>query len=229
MKKLCWVVGAIALAAAGGAYAEDGPFDLSKNCGSCHALAKPADASFERLWTRKAPDLWYAGDKFKQDWLVDWLQNPTPIRPAGYPYFMNITQGTDHDEVDASKLTPHPKLTKGDASAAAGALMTLHGPPDLVPQGSFKGDMAGTRMGALSFTKLRGCAACHEGEEGKGGLSGPALTNAGARLKPDFIAAYIVDPQRFDPHVWMPALKLNDKDVQRLTGYLAGLDSGDKP
>src|SRR6185437_12236734 len=119
MKKLCWVVGAIALAAAGGAYAEDGPFDLSKNCGSCHALAKPADASFERIWTRKAPDLWYAGDKFKQDWLVDWLQNPTPIRPAGYPYFMNITQGTDHDEVDASKLTPHPKLTKGDASAAA--------------------------------------------------------------------------------------------------------------
>ena len=75
-------------------------------------------------------------------------------------------------------------------------------------------------MGALAFNKLRGCVACHQGEDGKGGLSGPELTDAGARLQPDFIAAYTADPQRFDPHIWMPTLKLKDQDIQRLTAYL---------
>ena len=67
------------------------------------------------------------------------------------------------------------------------------------------------------------------GEGGQGGFSGPELTDAGARLQPDFIAAYTVDPQRFDPHVWMPTLTLKDQDVQRLTAYLAQLGQGDKP
>ena len=227
MKRLPWVVGAMALIAIGSARAENEPFDLGKQCGSCHALTKPTDTSLERLWTRKGPDLWFAGDKFNQDWVVNWLQDPKPIRPAGYPYFKTVREGTDHDEVDPAKITPHLKLAKAEAESAAAALMALKGPPDLVPAGTFKGSMSGARMGALSFTKLRGCIACHEGDGGKGGQSGPELTDAGTRLRPDFIAAYTIDPQRFDPHVWMPTLKLNDKDIQRLTAYLVGLKGGD--
>jgi cytochrome c2 len=228
VKRIVWAAGIIALAVTGNAYAGDGAFDLAKNCGSCHALTKPADASFERMRQRKAPDLWYAGDKFNADWLTAWLQNPKPIRPAGYPYFAHIRKGAAHDEVDPSTLVPHPKLLAADATAATTALMALKGPSDLVPAGGFKGDVPGARMGALSFNKLRGCSACHEGEDGKGGLSGPELTDAGARLRPDFIVAYTADPQRFDPHIWMPTLKLNDKDLQRLTTYLSSLGTGDK-
>jgi cytochrome c2 len=228
MKRLPWAVAAIVVAATGTARADSGSFDLNNKCGACHALTKPADMSLERIWTRKGPDLWYAGSKFNQDWLVKWLQDPAPIRPAGYPYFKNVKEGTDHDEVDPAKLQPHPKLTQADATAAATALMALKGPPDLVPAGSFKGETSGARMGALSFNKLRGCSACHQGEEGKGGMSGPELTDAGARLQPDFVAAYTADPQRFDPHVWMPTLKLNATDIQRLTAYLTGLRGGEK-
>lgn len=228
MKGIMWAVGVMALAATGSAYAEGGSFDLAGNCGSCHALTKPADASFDRIWTRKGPDLWYAGDKFNPEWVTAWLQDPKPIRPAGYPYFKTVRKGEKHDEVDPAKILPHPKLTEAEATAATAALMALKGPTDLVPADGFKGGKVSARMGALSFNKLRGCAACHQGEDGKGGMSGPELTNAGARLRPDFIVAYIADPQRFDPHVWMPTLKLNEKDLQRLTGYLVGLSSGDK-
>jgi len=156
VKKLVWAAGAIALAVTGNAYAADGTFDLAKDCSSCHALAKPADASFERMRTRKGPDLWYAGDKFNADWLTAWLQDPKPIRPAGYPYFDHIRKGAQHDEVDPSTIKPHPKLSAADAAAATTALMALKGPPDLVPAGSFKGDMAGARCAAaLPVTRDR--------------------------------------------------------------------------
>jgi cytochrome c551/c552 len=201
---------------------------LDPSCGGCHALAKPTDTSLERLLTRKGPDLWFAGSKFNKEWLVSWLQDPKPIRPAGYPYFKNIKKGAKHDEIDQSKIAAHPKLKKADAEAAAEALMALKAPADLVPAGAFKGDMKGSRMGGLAFIKFRGCVACHQGENGEGGLSGPRLTDAGARLQPDFIAAYTSDPQRFDPHIWMPTSNLKDLDVQRLTAFLVQLGQGGK-
>ncbi|WP_338633773.1 cytochrome c [Afipia carboxidovorans] len=200
---------------------------LDASCASCHALTKPTDTSIERIINRKGPDLWYAGSKFNADWLMAWLQDPKPIRPAGYPYFKVIKEGPEHDVPDASKITAHPKLAKAAAESATAALMALK-TPDLVPAGAFKGDAAGARMGALAFTKLRGCITCHQGEDGKGGFSGPELTNAGARLQPDFIAAYTADPQRFDPHIWMPTLTLKDQDIQRLTAYLSVQGRGDK-
>jgi mono/diheme cytochrome c family protein len=226
MRKLLLAAAGLAAAVLGEAHAADA---LDPSCATCHAMTKPTDASLDRLWTRGGPDLWYAGSKFKADWLVAWLQDPKPIRPAGYPYFKTIEEGPDHDIPDPAKAVVHPKLDKAAAEAAAAALMSLKAPADLVPAGAFKGDMAGARMGALAFNKLRGCAACHQGEGGQGGFSGPELTDAGARLQPDFIAAYTTDPQRFDPHVWMPTLKLKDQDIQRLTGYLAQLGQGDKP
>lgn len=201
---------------------------LDPSCATCHALVKPSETSIDRLWERRGPDLWYAGSKFKPDWLVAWLQDPKPIRPAGYPYFKTIKEAADHDVADSAKLSPHPKLAKAAAEAAAAALMKLKASADLVPAGAFKGDMGGARMGALAFNKLRGCIACHQGEGGQGGFSGPELTDAGARLQPDFIAAYTADPQRLDPHIWMPTLKLKDQDIQRLTAYLAQQGQGDK-
>jgi mono/diheme cytochrome c family protein len=224
MRRLLFAVAGLAAAFAGNAYAGG----LDPSCSACHALTKPTDTSLDRLWTRKGPDLWYAGSKFKADWLTAWLQNPTPIRPAGYPYFKTVKEGPDHDVPDPSKITPHPKLDKAAAEAATAALMQLKA-PDLVPAGAFKGSMSGARMGALSFKKLRGCISCHQGEDGKGGFSGPELTDAGARLQPDFIAAYTADPQKFDPHIWMPTLNLKDKDIQRLTAYLAKQGEGGKP
>jgi mono/diheme cytochrome c family protein len=218
MKSL--IVTAIGFAVAFGVEAHaGGPID--PKCGQCHALTKPGDPSLERLISRKAPDLWYAGSKFNAAWLVKWLQDPKPIRPAGYPYFKTITKGEEHDLPDSSKIAQHPVLDKAAAESSAAALAELKAPPELLSPGIFKNDAAGARMGALAFNKLKGCIACHQGSDGQGGLSGPELTDAGARLQPDFIAAYVTDPQRFDPHVWMPTLPLKDQDVQRLAAYLA--------
>lgn len=217
------ILGAGFLAVATGPAQAAGADLLKSQCAGCHALTPPADTSLARIWERKGPDLYYAGVKFKRDWLVGWLQDPKPVRPAGYPYFKTIVAGPQHDEIDPRKLREHPRLARSEAESAADALMDLKGPEGLVEKGLFNNEAADPRMGALSFTKLRGCAGCHKGEGGEGGLSGPELTDAGARLQPDFIASFIKDPQKIDSHVWMPKLEMNAQGIQRLAAYLVQL------
>jgi mono/diheme cytochrome c family protein len=210
------------------ALAVDGDAILKQQCAVCHALEAPKGNSIERLWERKGPDLHYAGAKFNRDWLVGWLQNPTRIRPAGTFYTDNIKAAEPTDLIDDTKLKPHPKLAKADAESAADALMALKGPEGLVPAGAYGGAKPNMRLGEMSFAKLRGCSACHQAKAGEGGLSGPELQTAALRLKPDYMAAYIKDPQRFDAHIWMPRQGLSDKDVQLVTGYLLNLSPGEK-
>lgn len=223
--KLSYLVVILGLSAlAEPAAAASGAELLKAQCAECHALTKPENATLERLWERQGPDLQYAGSKFKKTWLVAWLQNPTVIRPGGVMYSKlakpAATAG-EPDTIDTAQLKPHMKLAKGDAEAAAAALMELKAPSDLVVKGAFKAEPVNVMFASMLFTKLRGCTSCHASKPGNGGLSGPDLVDAGNRLEPDFIASYIKDPQKFDPHIWMPTLELTDADIQKLTGYIA--------
>jgi cytochrome c2 len=204
-------------------FAKTGP-EVLQECSSCHAITKPADASLARVWERKGPDLYYAGVKFNREWLATWLQNPTTIRPGGVMYSKVVKASTDKsaDAIDASLLTAHVKLSKDDAEAVTTELMKLGTDLDLVQKGSFKNEPSGP-MASMLFSKLRGCSSCHSAAVGTGGQSGPELYDAGSRLQPDFVVAYINDPQKFDPHVWMPKLDLTAADVQKLAGYLTTL------
>jgi mono/diheme cytochrome c family protein len=198
---------------------------LKSQCVSCHAIAKPESASRDRLWERKGPDLYYAGSKFNRPWLEKWLQNPVRIRPAGELYTKHVKGSDKEDAVDEATLTPHVKLSKADAEAAAEALMALTGPADLVNRGAFKGEKVSMSMGGMFFGKLRGCGACHMAKPGTGGSSGAELYTASERLQGDYIYSYIKNPQKFDPHIWMPTLNLAEPDLQRLTGYILQLNT----
>ncbi|MDP1644718.1 MAG: c-type cytochrome [Thiobacillus sp.] len=200
---------------------------LKSQCISCHAIAKPDNASLDRLWERKGPDLYYSGSKFNKPWLEKWLQNPASIRPAGEFYTRHV-KGTDkEDAVDESTLTPHVKLSEADAEVVADALMAMVAPAGLIDKGAFKGEKVGMAMGAMFFNKLRGCAACHMAKPGMGGASGPELFTAGGRLQADYIYSYIKNPQKIDPHIWMPTLNLAEPDLQRLTGYILQLGASE--
>ncbi|WP_052292026.1 c-type cytochrome [Candidatus Methylacidiphilum infernorum] len=203
-------------------FADEGMEILQRQCASCHALTRPADSSLERLWNRKGPDLYYAGLKFQKDWLIKWLEQPTVIRPAGEFYFKHIKATPKGDEIDPATLSPHPKLSAKEAEAVANTLMSLK-PEGLVTAGQFKNEPINPTIGAMFFGKLRGCSSCHATKEGGGGLSGPQLYNAGDRLQADFVYSFIQDPQKFEPHIWMPKLDLAEADLQRLTSYLMSL------
>lgn len=211
------------------AVAANGQDLLKQQCVACHAVSKPGTQSIERLLERKGPDLYYAGAKFNRDWLVGWLQNPTTLRPSGVMYSKIAKPGANKtaDTIDPKDLPQHVKLSKEDATAAADALMTLTG-DGLVEKGAFKNEPVNASFASMLFSKLRGCTSCHQAKAGSGGMSGPELYSGGDRLQADYVASYIKDPQKFDPHVWMPKLELNDADVQKLTGYIANLKTGEK-
>lgn len=227
LRDLVWAAGLAAGVFTLPAEAAPGADLLKSQCMSCHALAKPQDSTIDRLYSRKAPDLYYAGVKFNKDWLVGWLQNPTVIRPGGVMYSSNVKAGAPGtpDEIDTAKLQPHLKLSAADAQAAAEALMTLGVNDGLLQKGAYQAPSS-PGMASLLFNKLRGCASCHSAKPGSGGLSGPELYSAGDRLQSDYVVEYIRNPQKFDPHVWMPKLELNDADVQKLAAYLATLKQG---
>lgn len=220
MKRL-YLAALAAAAMAGAAQAAPGDEIIRQQCVACHAVTKPAQFNLARLWERKGPDLYYAGDKFQRQWLQAWLQNPVPVRPAGVMYAKAVKAGADKgsDEVDPARLAAHPKLDAAQAAQVADALLALK-VPGLVEQGGFKNQPNNAMFATMLFSKLRGCASCHAAKPGGPVQSGPELYSAGARLQADYVVSYIRDPQKFDPHVWMPSLGLTEADVQKLASYL---------
>ncbi len=100
---------------------EDGMAVLRHQCSSCHNLTGPAPSDLKGLWARKGPDLFYAGNKYRREWLEAWLQKPTRIRPAGMFYMDHIRPGPKRDMIDAAGLPEHVRLDASQAKAVAAA------------------------------------------------------------------------------------------------------------
>lgn len=191
-------------------------------CGSCHSLAKPDFGSLgiaERL-ERKAPPLWYAGNKFRDGWLAEWLQAPTAILSAGYFPNAAIRHLPDGDVPDPDKLYRHAPLPKAQAEAIAAELMSLKPHDALIAAVKYEPGTVAKRMGAMDFNKFKGCQACHQDAPGEGGLSGPELHTAWQRLQPEYIVSFIADPRAWDPNTIMPRMEMNDAAIHKLADYL---------
>jgi len=206
----------------------DGPAIVQSNCVSCHNINGPAPTTFEGLLNRKAPDLFYAGSKFNRPWLVEWLQNPKQIRPAGELYLNHIAVNDGEDSIAAASIKPCPvELNPGQAEVVAGYLMTLR--DETMETGVIDAGKKFSKAKALRlFRKQLPCVGCHSVNWGKktiGGISGPNLTEAGLRLNPDWVYARIKDPQYWDPRTWMPKIDLSHKKLELLTLFIGSMNS----
>lgn len=213
---------------AGASYADEGLEPLKKECAQCHNLTGPSASTLADLRARKGPDLFYAGNKYQADWLEEWLQEPTRIRATGMYYGNHVKRGEKQDEIDEASIAEHPVLDASRAKAAATALMSLKGKNELVKGGEYKPGTISMSMGEMLFDKFRGCTACHEIEPGFGGLSGPEVYTAGARLQEDFMVSFMRDPHAWEPRAFMPNRHLSDADLQKLVHYLRALATEEK-
>ncbi len=196
---------------------------LPEECLSCHAISSKPPQTLNELWQRKGSDLSSAGIKYKQEWLVQWLQNPVRIRPAGMFYANHIVKGKKLDEIDATSLVKHPQLSAEDAKRVSKVLMTLKQNQQLVKMGDYQSGTISMTMGEMTFDKFKGCLACHQIEPGYGGLSGPEVYTAARRLQEDYLISFMRDPQAWEPKSIMPNKHLKERDLQKIVHYLRAL------
>lgn len=184
----------------------------AQGCGGCHYTEGPArEATIDDQLAKTGPELWYAGDKFQREWLVGWLAAPAPIRPLQYNSLTEDNPG-DHPALDAAAAVDVGDflmaLTTGEVAAGT-----------LTPKNDAKGKQI--------FTKSMPCSGCHTypGRKGEltGGRSGPSLAEAGRRLNPDWILAYLQKPKTFKPVKMMPVFVglLSDKEMESVARYVA--------
>jgi mono/diheme cytochrome c family protein len=213
----------IGLLVASPVFAADGKTILDSQCASCHDLNGPAAQSVEALWKRKGPDLFYAGSKYKRDWLEKWLVKPRQIRPAGVHPVQLIQPGAKRDMVDAKTLKPHPVLSASEAKTVTDVLMARKAPAQLVKSGDFKGGSISISFGEMVFDKFNGCMACHEIEPKFGGLSGPEVYTAAKRYQEDYLVSFISNPQAWNPKTPMPNKHTAAANIQKIVQYLQAL------
>lgn len=201
---------------------------VQEKCAACHALSAPgAPAGVEERAQRKAPPLYYAGNKFRREWLVAWLQKPARIRPAGVFPAAFARSTPKGDAVDPAALPAHPALAAAQAEEAATHLMTLKPLENLIQAEKYQPGSIAERLGQMNFGKFKGCDGCHQDAPGRGGVSGPELYSAWQRLQPAFISSYTANPTAWDRRSMMPGGDLNAEAVHKLANYLKVI--GEKP
>ena len=190
-------------------------------CDTCHLTLAPDDAqrTVERYADRRGPDLFYAGAKYRADWLAAWLADPLPIRPAGITPSDRTRRSPDGDVLE-SMPTPHPRLESQRIDEVVRALAALEWGRDLLPQAAPVLPSMPRMLAELNFTKFKGCGSCHRVSSDGPPLSGPDLFGAWMRLRPEFLASYIAKPQAWDPVAPMPDYGLTTAEVGKLMEYL---------
>ncbi|MDX8405047.1 MAG: hypothetical protein R8K50_02740 [Mariprofundus sp.] len=240
MKRLvCSILFAVLITPALASAGVNGSELLQQRCAECHNLQGPSPQSIRAVWKRDAPDLFYAGNKFRREWLVEWLQKPVRIRPAGVNYLRSINstpksfldkKGKVYDVLWGKVLKPlrHEILSGAEAEAAADALMALR-PMDEHVSGMMLDTSKAVTLdkGEVLIDKVYGCQSCHQIEPGYGGYTGAELYTAGKRLQPAFMLSYIKRPKSWDSKIWMPNGNVKPDDLQKIVNYLVLLSKED--
>lgn len=168
-------------------------------CGGCHAVTRPEPGmTLAQRVARKGPDLWFIGSKLHADWLTAWLIAPKPLSGIRYDRLAPETGPP-----------PHPAAPAGDVPDLVAYLMSLTDPgmrAGVVPREA--PSRVAMLQGRILFSREQQCFACHRLETRAGmevgGVTGPSLEDAGRRLNPDWVYAYLTDPRRYVPVPRMP-------------------------
>lgn len=172
-------------------------------CTGCHRIG-------DLRVTPVAPDLGGIGGKINRPWLVRFLKAPHRIRPVGYV------------PLTGSRM-PNFRLTDDEAEDLADYLMSLE--PVQPAEESLAGATHSSSARGEELYRESGCQACHA-LKGVGGRVGPDLTRLGERLKPEWVAGWIRNPQALDEGSPMPNFGLSAKGSRAIAQYLgaAGKD-----
>ena len=189
------------------------------NCIGCHRLRdgeRPA---------MLGPDLTNVGTKVSREWIYKWLKEPQTLTDADG----NVT--VDGYETEEEPRMPKFRLTEAELRGLSAYLSTLRSKavepymynPGVIAAWSKNPDLVD--QGELRFRQMF-CSTCHalavtRAGETKliGGDIGPELTKVGSKVNPDWLAAWLRNPQAYLPHSRMRRIQWSEEDLYKVTQY----------
>ena len=190
------------------------------NCVGCHRLQ-----GIERP-AMVGPNLTNIGTKVSRAWIYKWLRDPRIILASDGSVQVNGYENSDEPRM------PKCRLSEKELRALSGYLSTLASDPipaykfdpsvvaawekrpDVIVQGE-------TRFRQMFCTTCHSLAVTRAGETKLiGGDIGPELTKVGSKVNPDWLAAWLRNPQSYLAHAEMPRYQWSDQDLYVVTRYL---------
>lgn len=163
-----------------------------------------------------APDLGQEGSKLNKDWVYTFLKKPTKVRPVGFiPLTKSVMPNFQLTDEEALSLTEY-LMTKKDPRISKTAVGEINTTPGVIEKGK------------NLFFDVYSCDGCHRVGD-KGGIVGPNLSQAGKRLRPEWIATWLKRPQAIRPDSPMPNFGLQDHEIKALVAYILSVAQGPSP
>ncbi len=153
-----------------------------------------------------APDLTQEGSRVRQGWLEKYLKTPYAIRPILVERMPRLK--LSDAEIDSIYEYLSTTLLDDRVEDLSGVVRKM----SLSAPGTIK-------RGKMLFYDEYACNACHQVNL-EGGTIGPDLTEAGVRLRPEWIVQYLRDPKTFLSRSVEPVYKLTDEEIEALAAYL---------
>jgi mono/diheme cytochrome c family protein len=192
----------------------------SLNCQGCHRL--PGIERPQML----GPDLSSIGTKVSREWIYKWLKEPRAIVDKDGNVVINGYETEDEPRMPKFRLN-------GDELRGLSAYLSVQKAKPLVPYtidprviAAWSKNPELTEQGELRFRQMF-CSTCHSlavtraGETKLiGGDIGPELTKVGSKVKPEWLIAWLRDPQSYLPHTRMPRYGWSDEDLYKVTQYI---------
>jgi mono/diheme cytochrome c family protein len=219
---------------------------IQASCGTCHLSDQPQTPQLTRgrqLLARlncqgchklpgietpvmRGPDLSSIGTKVSREWIYKWLKEPRTVTDKDGNVTVNGYDTEDEPRMPKFRLT-EAELVGLTAYLSAQKAMPLPAykiSPAVVASWSKNPELAS--QGELRFRQMF-CSTCHSlavtraGETKLiGGDIGPELTKVGSKVNPDWLIAWLRDPETYLPHTRMPRYGWSDEDLYKVTQYI---------
>ena len=179
-----------------------------EGCVGCHTVREGDGTRMQP--TDDPPPLEHIADKTTREWIFAWLKDPqTYASTATMPNFG--LSDDDARDISAFLMAQSTPLA-GDTASVAHAKTT--------------DPSAGRTLYGESF-----CASCHATQNAAGNMVGgdlgPELTNVGSKVKPEWLAAWLRDPEVYHPGTRMPHYRFSGEQIATLGDYLAAKTDSD--
>lgn len=190
------------------------------NCVGCHRLVGVDPPAI------LGPDLTNLGTKVGREWIYKWLKEPrTIVDGSGHA----VVNGVETEE---EPRMPFFRLTEGELRGLSAYLSSRKGTP-VVPYkfdprvvAAWEKNPELVDQGEVRFRQMF-CSTCHSlavtraGETKLvGGDIGPELTKAGSKVNPDWLVAWLRNPQAYLPNSQMPRYEWSDEDLYKVSQYV---------